>query len=137
MLTKIARILLWTYILLTFEIKLHLLTWTCKVVSLFGIRPYVFAIHQELTKSFCEKSFKSNFNWCFVLAFNLNYLLLLNQYFIFEEWFEIIYFCGMKLGYFCEFLWRQHCNFFLLIFHLECWLLYFCFKAKKFFLYFI
>ena len=55
MLTKIARILLWTYILLTFEIKLHLLTWTCKIVSLFGIRPYVFAIHQELTKIFCEK----------------------------------------------------------------------------------
>ena len=62
MLTKIARILLWTYILLTFEIKLHLLTWACKVVSLFGVRPYVFAIYQELQKVFGESSFKSNFN---------------------------------------------------------------------------
>ena len=55
MLTEIARILLRTYILLTFETKLHLLTWECKVISLFGIRPYVFAIHQELTKRFSEK----------------------------------------------------------------------------------
>ena len=45
------------YILLTFEIKLHLLTWTCKVASLFGIRPYVFAIHVQLTKKFCEEKF--------------------------------------------------------------------------------
>ena len=55
MLTEITRILLWTYILLTFEIKLHLLTWTCKVVSFFGVRPYVYAIYQELTRSFWEK----------------------------------------------------------------------------------
>ena len=61
MLTKRSRILLWTYIL----DKLNSIYWlgTCKVVPLFGIRPYVFAIRQELTKGFAKKSFKSNFNW--------------------------------------------------------------------------
>ena len=40
----------------------------------------------------------------------------------------------MNLEYFCELLCRQHYTFFLLIFHLKCWLFYFCFRVEKFFL---
>ena len=47
---------------------------------------------------------------------------------------EIIYFSMMNLESFCEFLWRQHYTFFLLIFHLKCWLFYCCFRVEKFFL---
>ena len=78
---------------------------------------------------------KRNCNWWFLLVFSFKCLLCLNQYFIYEEWVEIIYFSGVDSGISCENLWRQHYNFFSLIFYLECWLLYFCFKVKKFSLY--
>ena len=39
------------------------------------------------------------------------------------------------LFFLMEFLWRKRYSFLLLIFHLECLLLYVCFKVKNFFLY--